>query len=291
MKKHRRFGIFASALLFTGVTLLPHDTSEAQRPCPNLAMEEPQFTGSEYYKHKLRLLLDSKNEKSEMRDRMKAELVGKIESLGPADSHCAQNVRDAAMQYEMREVARASIDALARFNTREARDILYALAFSIAPEKNANVNEIAVETLIRLDPEMVADALLKRGLPRNYYRGMRMYDETLAKTGSERVLQHYIQYGTTGDVAQFIRWNRSKPFISRYRDLLMPMLERAILRESYSPFNYGTQFNCDIAYPVIINFASAMGALDRVYAEKVLVPAAERSHGCNAYLVDTLLGK
>lgn len=290
MKPRRRLGLFASALLVTGVTLLPHDTLEAQRACPNLVMEEPQFTGTEAYKHKLRMLLDSKNEKAEMRNRMESELVEKIDGLGPADSHCVQNVRNAAMQYDIQGVAQASVNALVRFGTMEARVVLHELIAN-PPEGNFNTRRTAIEGLIKLDPEAAADALLRRGLPRNYYRGMKLYDEMLTKTGSERVLQHYIQYGTTGDVAQFIRWNSGKSFIPNYRNLLMPMLERAVLKESYSPFNYGTQFNCDIAYPVLIDYASAMGALDRVYAEKVLVPAAERSHGCNAYLVDTLLGR
>lgn len=297
MKQRRRLGIFASALLFTGITLLPHDTLEAQKPCPNLAMEEPQFTGSEYYKHKLLLLLDSKNEKSEMRDKMEADLVGKIENLGPSDSYCAQNVRDAALKYDIRKVARASVDALVRFNTGESRDILYTLAFGNASGKNSNLNEMAVDALTRLDPEMAANALLRRGLPKNYQHGMHIFDEAQAKTGSERVLQHYINNGTTRDVARFIRQNTGKPFIQRYRDLLMPMLERDILKESYSPFNYGTQFKCGIyerdgatVRETEIEYAFAMRELDKVYAEQVLVPIAQRSQGCSPYLVRALQG-
>lgn len=261
-------------------------------------MEEPQLTGSEYYKHKLKLLLDPKNEKSEMRDRMEAELVGKIQNLGPLDSHCAQNVRDAALQYDIQEIARASVDALVRFNTSEARGALYELAFKDVPGKSFDVNKIAVDAIIKLDPEMAADALLRRGLPRNYQRGMHIFDETLAKTGSEQVLNYYIQYGTALDVARFIRQNTGKPFIQHYRNVLMPILLGDMLGDSYSPFNYGTLFKCGIyeRYGAAvrekeIEYAFAMREINRVYAEDVLVPIAQRSQGCSPYLVRALQGK
>ncbi|MFA4819420.1 MAG: hypothetical protein WC613_00505 [Candidatus Aenigmatarchaeota archaeon] len=216
MKHRRRFGIFASALLFTGVTLLPYDTSEAQRPCPDLVMQEPQLTGMDAYKYKLKALLEPDRAKFDMYVRMTKDLAEKIGRLGAADSGCVQNVRDAALQYGADEVAKASVDALVRFNTREARDALYALILKNSPKDNNYVNAPAAEALKNLDPDRAADAIVRRGDNKLY--------EILVGTGSNIAISNLIARGDAQWLAQFIHKYRGQPVVINHKYDLLQIL-------------------------------------------------------------------